>query len=72
MPGVSVVDTSPFPMQYEEGFGGCIHFSHEGVNAIGRELVRRIAADPDRWARYVTPGSITTKQQQHPHNIYGK
>ena len=72
MPGVSVVDTSPFPMQYEEGFGGCIHFSHEGVNAIGRELVRRIAADPDRWVRYVTPGSITTKQQQHPHNIYGK
>lgn len=53
MTRVSVVDTSTFPMQYEKPFDGYIHFSHEGVNAIGRELIQFIATDSDRWAQYV-------------------
>ncbi len=61
MPGVSVLDTSTFPMQYEKSFGGRIHFSHEGVNDIGRELVRLISINPVQWAHY-NPDEITKQQ----------
>lgn len=53
VPGVELVPTKDFALQYEEYFNGYIHFSHAGVNAIGRELARRVIADgKDNWAVY--------------------
>lgn len=41
---VTVVDTSGCPMQYEEAFKGCIHFSHAGVNCVADKLIDAMAA----------------------------
>ncbi len=48
-PNVTLVDTAPFPMQYEQAFGGTIHFSHAGVNAIGHHLAGLILANRPNW-----------------------
>lgn len=55
-PSVEIVETGGFDLQYEDAFGGYIHFSHSGVNAIGRELARRVlSVGPAGWAPYVCP-----------------
>ncbi len=54
---VEIVDTRNFPLQYESSFSGYLHFSHEGVNAIGKELASRVVKDgTDNWAPFSTPG----------------
>ncbi|MCM1349205.1 MAG: sialate O-acetylesterase [Firmicutes bacterium] len=54
---VETVDTKDFPLQYEEAFKGYIHFSHAGVNDIGRELAARVSkAGPRSWSKFTTPG----------------
>lgn len=53
---VEIVNTNGFELQYEESFGGTLHFSHSGQNAIGHELARRVAAaGSDNWARFSIP-----------------
>lgn len=55
--GVEIIDTKNCPMQYESNFNGYIHFSHEGVNAIGDLLAEKVIADgPDNWNIFTTPG----------------
>ncbi len=55
--GVTLINTSSCPMQYEEAFKGKIHFSHKGVNRIGDILADSvIAAGSARWAGFATPG----------------
>ena len=44
LPEVTLVDTSDCPMQYEDAFKGCIHFSHAGVNCLADKLFDAIAA----------------------------
>lgn len=55
--GVTPINTSSCPMQYEKAFKGKIHFNHQGVNRIGDILADSvIAAGPSRWALFSTPG----------------
>ncbi|MDE6176486.1 MAG: hypothetical protein K2F71_02990 [Paramuribaculum sp.] len=55
---VSIVPTADCAMQYESRFGGTIHFSHAGLNAIGDKLAVNVVADgPENWDRFTTPGS---------------
>lgn len=39
---VFIIDTRDCQMQYEEAFGGYIHFSHKGVNAIGDIIAEKL------------------------------
>lgn len=48
-PFVTLIDTSPFEMQYEPAFNGTIHFSHAGVNAIATTLAHHIIANRPNW-----------------------
>lgn len=52
VPGVVVVDTRDCQLQYEANFNGYLHYSHEGVNAIGRLLADMVIADRPNWAKY--------------------
>ncbi len=55
--GVTLINTSSCPMQYEEAFNGKIHFNHQGVNCIGDILADSvISAGPKHWATFTTPG----------------
>lgn len=56
MPRVHIINTDSCELQYEEAFKGYIHFSHKGVNTIGRILAEKITADPAGWAAFSTPG----------------
>lgn len=46
--GVFIIDTHNCQMQYEEGFGGYIHFSHKGVNAIGDIMAEKLISTVSR------------------------
>lgn len=55
--GVDTVDTRNVDFQYEKAFNGHLHYSHRGVNAIGRMLADSVAAaGPASWSRFSTPG----------------
>ena len=55
--GVDIVDTRNIDFQYEKAFNGHLHYSHRGVNAIGRMLADSVAAaGPASWSRFSTPG----------------
>ncbi|MCM1483718.1 MAG: sialate O-acetylesterase [Muribaculaceae bacterium] len=52
-PRVDIVDTRSVDFQYEKAFNGHLHYSHQGVNLIGRMLADSIAAaGPDTWSRF--------------------
>ncbi len=47
---IEIVSTSHITFQNEPYLGGHLHYDHAGVNAIGRELAKRvIAAGPGSW-----------------------
>lgn len=80
MPGVTVIDTDTCELQYEEAFKGYIHFSHKGINAIGRILAEKITADTASWTAFSTPGywdiagssPVFVPSAGHPTITYGK
>lgn len=51
---VEIVDTKNCAMQYESGFGGYLHFSHEGVNKLGEIIAEKIISDGhlNLWAEF--------------------
>lgn len=57
--GVETIDTSLCPMQYEPAFSGYIHFSHRGVNEIGRILAEKIIS-------YIKSTNIDTTHDENP------